>query len=394
MEQSCATAVTERQTPKQASACQRNGATKLVTFAPHQLWALCYSEMSPSPAPSRSSHKDSPSTPGLPSGNFIPEPVSHVVSTLYRRLTEPLSPPPVDSPRAFGFDNMPSVHHPSGVFPAPKRTESPFNPPPLTSLTLHPCSGPASPTAPLSPGSTPNLTRTLAEEIRLLLPPRLQLATDWRMIYSIDHDGVSLATLYHKCAPYRNVGASSVGRGGFVLVIRDGAGGVFGAFLTDVPSPQPHYYGTGECFLWRATTLPASVLLANLPLPPSADTTNMQRSTTIGGEPRSPRSPQAPVMPNGKSGSNGRVMDEASGTSTPNRIRFKAFPYSGINDYMIFCEPDYLSVGGGDGHYGLWLDSSLERGISSHCLTFGNETLSEEGEKFEVIGVEIWAIGN
>lgn len=36
-----------------------------------------------------------------------------------------------------------------------------------------------------------------------------------------------------------------------------------------------------------------------------------------------------------------------SGTSTPERIRFKAFPYSGINDYMIFCEAGYLSVGGG-----------------------------------------------
>jgi hypothetical protein len=36
-----------------------------------------------------------------------------------------------------------------------------------------------------------------------------------------------------------------------------------------------------------------------------------------------------------------------SGTSTPDRIRFKAFPYSGVNDYMIFCEQGYLSVGGG-----------------------------------------------
>lgn len=36
-----------------------------------------------------------------------------------------------------------------------------------------------------------------------------------------------------------------------------------------------------------------------------------------------------------------------SGTETPERIRFKAFPYSGVNDYMIFCEQSYLSVGGG-----------------------------------------------
>ena len=46
-----------------------------------------------------------------------------------------------------------------------------------------------------------------------------------------------------------------------------------------------------------------------------------------------------------------------------------------------------------DGHYGLWLDGSLERGLSSPCPTFGNEQLSEEGKKFDIMGVEIWYIG-
>lgn len=46
-----------------------------------------------------------------------------------------------------------------------------------------------------------------------------------------------------------------------------------------------------------------------------------------------------------------------------------------------------------DGHYGLWIDGSLEKGVSSTCPTFGNEPLSEEGTKFEVIGVEVWYIG-
>jgi hypothetical protein len=86
-------------------------------------------------------------------------------------------------------------------------------------------------------------------------------------------------------------------------------------------------------------------------------------------------------------------VDAARRAEAEERIRFKAFPYSGVNDYIMFCEPDYLSVGGGDGHYGLWLDSVLERGISSHCVTFGNEALSEEGEKFEVMGVEVWYLG-
>ena len=127
--------------------------------------------------------------------------------------------------------------------------------------------------------------------------------------------------------------------------------------------------------------LPVSSILASLPPPPSADTTNLQRSTTIAARPR---------MLSSKT-ENGYAR--TSGTSTPERIRFKAFLYSGVNDYMIFCEPRYLSVGGGDGRYGLWLDAVLERGVSSRCLTFGNEGLSEEGEKFEVQGVEVWYIG-
>lgn len=47
-----------------------------------------------------------------------------------------------------------------------------------------------------------------------------------------------------------------------------------------------------------------------------------------------------------------------------------------------------------DGHYGLWLDDNLDKGISSTCLTFGNEPLSEEGTKFEVMGVELWYLGS
>lgn len=59
----------------------------------------------------------------------------------------------------------------------------------------------------------------------------------------------------------------------------------------------------------------------------------------------------------------------------------------------MYCEAHCLSVGGGDGHYGLWLNDSLEKGVSSRCLTFGNEPLSDEGEKFGVLGVEMWMIG-
>ncbi|KAH0548658.1 hypothetical protein GP486_007799 [Trichoglossum hirsutum] len=252
----------------------------------------------------------------------------------------------------------------SGVYTPPRRNASPFQPPPLASLVLQ---GYDSNT----PTSAQLLSRALAEEIRLLIPPRLQLAEDWSLVYSLEQNGTSLATMYKNCEGL--VGS----KGGFVLVVRDSSGGVFGSFLTNAPSPSPHYYGTGECFLWKASIVSP---LANLPLPPSSDTTNLTRSTTISNG----NGTLSPPLSNGMS---------ITGQTTPGHLRFKAFPYSGINDYMILCDQRYLSVGGGDGHYGLWLDDTFEKGISSRSLTFGNEPLSDVGEKFNILGVELWHIG-
>lgn len=191
----------------------------------------------------------------------------------------------------------------------------------------------------------------------------------------MDRDGASLATLYQNC----NAIARRSLRAGYVLVVRDAspAGAVFGAYLTDAPHPSPHYYGTGECFLWRASVLPpappatssststaapisssssnpASAVadgLAGLPPPPSADTTHMGRSTTIRGE-------KGNATGSGSSNTNVQQTSSPENSNleppgsrgrsrTPDPIRFKAFPYSGVNDYMIFCETGFLSLGGG-----------------------------------------------
>ncbi|QSZ31341.1 hypothetical protein DSL72_000904 [Monilinia vaccinii-corymbosi] len=327
------------------------------------------------------------STPALSNSASwtVPSTVSHAVTGLLKRFsTEPSSHagnngngnqhnnqtsqrPPSFSPANSSSNGIQNAYTP------PHRTASPFQPPPLYPVTLTGWRENTDQSAQL-------LSRALAEEIRLLVPPRLQLCEEWKLVYSLEQDGVSLGTLYKKCDELRGL------RNGFVLVVRDGEGGLFGAYLTEAPHPAPHYFGTGECFLWRATLL--SSPLENLPPPPSSDTTNSQRSTTIGAH----HSHSSSLLP--RTTSQGAPKSPSSGTSTPERIRFKAFPYSGINDYMMLCETGFLSIGGGDGHYGLWLDDTFEKGVSSSCPTFGNEPLSEEGEKFDILGVEVWSIGN
>lgn len=144
----------------------------------------------------------------------MPTTVSHAVSGLLRRFsTETTSTaksnhPPIHSPTYSKHSNGTD-----GVYTPPYRTASPFQPPPLYPIILK---GYHSST----PVSARLLSKTLAEEIRLLVPARLQLCEEWNLIYSLEEDGVSLGTLYKKCDNLRGL------RNGYVLVVKDGDGGV------------------------------------------------------------------------------------------------------------------------------------------------------------------------
>ena len=96
--------------------------------------------------------------------------------------------------------------------------------------------------------------------------------------------------------------------------------------------------------------------------------------------------------------------------------KLRVFKWSGKNDYVALCEPEYISFGGGfvvsslsfkpslfitrfrDGHYGLYLDETLSDGSSAHCPTFDNEPLCSAGPRqgeavtFECVGLEVWGI--
>ncbi|KAI0542407.1 hypothetical protein GGR58DRAFT_248904 [Xylaria digitata] len=343
-------------------------------------------------------HTDSPSrshsSPNIRRAQRSPHPPSHASSTGYgigsavwgllRRIstvdstatsnanapTPGISQPPGLIPGA-GGDGI------NGAFTPPRRTATPRGLPSLDPVNLHGYRGDTEPDERLLP-------RGVAEEIRTFMPERLKIMEDWRLVYSLYQNGSSLTTLYQLCEKYRGV------RAGFVLVVRDGKDGIFGAYLTEAPHPASSYYGTGECFLWRAS------LHAPLPLPPSADTTNLNyRATTIASY-----TPSAPTgatsIENLTPGTLSPRSNERAPSPVPTTqsIRFQTFAYTGANDYCMFCETKFLSVGGGHGGtFGLWLNDGLSRGHSAQCDTFLNQPLSEEGEKFDVLGIELWVVG-
>lgn len=157
-------------------------------------------------------------TPTAPSASYLPSSFSSAVSGFLRRLSSdpqgPLS-PPASVPHAATFPASTDTAggKMEGVYTPPYRHTSPFQPPPLYPLSLKGYSSSTSASAQL-------LSRVIAEEIRLLVPPRLQLCEEWNLVYSLEQDGVSLGTLYKKCEELRGL------RNGFVLVVRDGEGGV------------------------------------------------------------------------------------------------------------------------------------------------------------------------
>ncbi|CAO3610544.1 unnamed protein product [Mucor hiemalis] len=115
-------------------------------------------------------------------------------------------------------------------------------------------------------------------------------------------------------------------KGPIVLVIKDGDDNIFGAFLNETLKAGPRYYGTGECFLWKWNAAESKI---------------------------------------------------------------KAYQWTGKNEYMILSEPDFIAIGGGEGVFGLWINSELEKGYSQPCPTFDNERLTPHPE-FQCIELEVW----
>lgn len=204
---------------------------------------MSYPPDTPSSSPFRSplSQTSPPSQRSTPnrSSSYFTYPVSYAVSGILRRLNTETIPKSDAQSRSENHSNRnsagniqaqlqstaSSLSHTfanlvssttsdmNSVYQPPYRIASPFQPPPLTPLSLRGWGGNMREKGKL-------LSTALAEEIRLLLPPRLQLVDEWSLAYSLEQNGVSLGTLYKQSEDYLGK------RGGFVLVVKDGSGGV------------------------------------------------------------------------------------------------------------------------------------------------------------------------
>ncbi|CAO3675382.1 unnamed protein product [Rhizopus stolonifer] len=84
----------------------------------------------------------------------------------------------------------------------------------------------------------PVLTEFMAEKIRPYIPRRFRVASSWKMLYSLDQNGVSLFSLYSSTQSYD---------GPCIMIIKDADKQLYGAYLSHAFKCQNNtYYGTGE----------------------------------------------------------------------------------------------------------------------------------------------------
>ncbi|XP_060518597.1 oxidation resistance protein 1 isoform X3 [Cylas formicarius] len=88
------------------------------------------------------------------------------------------------------------------------------------------------------------------------------------------------------------------------------------------------------------------------------------------------------------------VSDHFYGTGESLLFRFtpefQVYNWTGENLYFIKGNNESLSIGAGDGKFGLWLDGDLYLGRSEKCKTYANESLTPKID-FVVKTLECWA---
>ncbi|XP_048005739.1 nuclear receptor coactivator 7 isoform X3 [Leguminivora glycinivorella] len=208
-------------------------------------------------------------------------------------------------------------------------------------------------------GTSEIFTMEHREKLCSVLPARAQ-GYMWSLAFSTSQHGFSLASMYRKMQRVDSP---------VLLVIQDTQNNVFGALTSCALHPSEHFYGTGESLLF------------------SFQRVEERRGST--DEPRSPPAP-APAAPAVALPPDVTVdADEKQDQTPPVKTKFKYWGWTGDNMYFIRGSNDNISIGAGDGKFGLWLDGDLYLGRTQRCTTYGNEPLTTR-EDFIVKIMECW----
>ncbi|XP_039765446.1 oxidation resistance protein 1 isoform X3 [Pararge aegeria] len=200
-------------------------------------------------------------------------------------------------------------------------------------------------------GASEIFTMEHREKLCTVLPARAQ-GYMWSLAFSTSQHGFSLASMYRKMQRVDSP---------VLLVIQDTDNNVFGALTSCAFRPSEHFYGTGESLLF-----------------------SFQR---VEDARRSSQS--MPEDTNNKEAKDEKKDENEDQQAVAFKTKFKYWGWTGDNMYFIRGSNDNISIGAGDGKFGLWLDGDLYLGRTQRCTTYGNEPLTTR-EDFIVKIMECW----
>ncbi|OWR51466.1 oxygen resistance protein 1 [Danaus plexippus plexippus] len=194
-------------------------------------------------------------------------------------------------------------------------------------------------------GTSEIFTMEHREKLCSVLPARAQ-GYMWQLTFSTSQHGFSLASMYRKMQRVDSP---------VLLVIQDTDNNVFGALTSCAFRPSEHFYGTGESLLF-----------------------SFQREERRLSQTKDEH----------KEAGDEKDKDKDEQV-VPLKTKFKYWGWTGDNMYFIRGSNDNISIGAGDGKFGLWLDGDLYLGRTQRCTTYGNEPLTTR-EDFVVKIMECW----
>ncbi|XP_045761028.1 nuclear receptor coactivator 7 isoform X27 [Maniola jurtina] len=199
-------------------------------------------------------------------------------------------------------------------------------------------------------GTSEIFTMEHREKLCTVLPARAQ-GYMWSLTFSTSQHGFSLASMYRKMQRVDSP---------VLLVIQDTDNNVFGALTSCALRPSEHFYGTGESLLFSFQRVD--------------DTRRRSHSLPDDTDHKDDKDEK---------------KDETEEQTVPLKTKFKYWGWTGDNMYFIRGSNDNISIGAGDGKFGLWLDGDLYLGRTQRCTTYGNEPLTTR-EDFIVKIMECW----